>query len=98
MKSFIGIFFIVCIALVFVFLSKPDLYTGCEGCHGTDGSKIPMAGVAPLKGQSKDEILVKLKGYKEGAYGGVKKKMMMGQVQKLSLDDLEKLADKISKF
>lgn len=98
MKTFVGIIFILCVALVFVFLSKPDLYTACEGCHGTDGSKIPMAGVTPLKGQTKDEIFTKLKGYRERTYGGVKKNMMTGQVSKMSDAELGKLAEKISGF
>ena len=75
-----------------------DLYKACSACHGPTGEMKAM-NVAPLlKGQSKADIMKKIKGYKDGSYGGPMKAVMAGQVAKLSDADIEALADKISKF
>jgi cytochrome c len=44
------------------------LYGACKGCHGADGSKTAMNVSPALKGQSADDLLAKLKGYKDGTY------------------------------
>ncbi|HFD86180.1 MAG TPA: c-type cytochrome [Gammaproteobacteria bacterium] len=75
-----------------------DLYKACAACHGPTGEMKAMNVAPPLKGQSKEDIMKKIKGYKDGSYGGAMKAVMAGQVAKLSDADIEKLADKISKF
>ncbi len=78
--------------------SADDLYKACAACHGPDG-KMKAMNVAPvLAGQSKEDIVKKLKGYKDGSYGGAMKAVMAPQAAKLSDADIEALADKISKF
>lgn len=78
--------------------SASDLYKRCVSCHGADGSKKPLGTPNVIKGQSKDEIAAKLKGYKNGTYGGEKKNLMMSQVKNLSDKDIEELAEYISSF
>lgn len=75
-----------------------ELFNKCKGCHGAAGDK-PALGVSPLlKGQSKADIEMKLKGYKAGTYGGAKKSIMQSQAGRLSDEDIAALADYISKF
>ncbi len=70
------------------------LYKSCGGCHGADGSK--KAGESePLKGQSAEDILKKLRGYADGSYGGKQKAMMANIVKKHSEDELKAVSDYI---
>jgi len=78
--------------------SASDLYKRCVSCHGEDGSKKPLGTPYTIIGQSKDEIAAKLKGYKNGTYGGDKKNIMASQVKNLSDRDIEELAEYISSF
>ena len=78
--------------------SADDLYKPCAACHGPDGKMKAMNVAPPLAGQSKEDIMKKLKGYKDGSYGGAMKAVMAPQAAKLSDADIEALADKISKF
>ena len=78
--------------------SGESLFSKCKGCHGDDGSKNALGVSNPLKGQSKEDILKKLQGYKDGSYGGAKKSIMKGQVSGLSEDDMKALAEYIAKF
>jgi len=56
-------------------------------------------GVSPvIAGQAKEDIATKLKGYKDGSFGGAMKSVMAGQVASLSDADIDSLADYISKF
>jgi cytochrome c len=78
--------------------SGKEMFTRCQGCHGADGSRHAL-GIAPLlKGQSKDEIVKKLKGYQSGTYGGARKTIMEAQAKRLSDDQINTLAGYISKF
>ncbi len=79
-------------------ISADDLYKPCAACHGPTGEMKAMNVSPPLKGQSKEDIAKKLKGYKDGSYGGAMKAVMAPQAAKLSDEDIEKLADMISKF
>lgn len=77
-----------------------SLYAGCKGCHGADGSKGAL-GVAPaLKGQSAEDLLNKLKGYKEGTFKIQDRTapMMTKMVQKYDEAELKTLADYIASF
>jgi len=69
----------------------------CKGCHGENFEKKAMGKSKVVKNMTKAEIKKALKGYKNGNYGGVMKKVMKGQVEKLSDSDIDKLAAKIKK-
>lgn len=61
----------------------------CAGCHGPEG----FGGRAPvLKGQSAADLTRKLDGYRAGTYGGAKKQVMAGVVQKRSSQELNAVA------
>lgn len=78
--------------------SGESLFSKCKSCHGADGSKNALGVSKPLKGQSKEDILKKLQGYKDGSYGGARKSIMKGQVSGLSEDDMKALAEYVAKF
>lgn len=71
----------------------------CAGCHGIDGAKKSRAsGDTVLKGQSASAIKAKLLGYADGSYGGAKKKIMERMVSRFDEQQLDDLAEAISKF
>lgn len=71
----------------------------CAKCHGPDGAKDSgMSGGTMLKGQSADAIKGKLMGYKDGSYGGAKKKTMMRLIGKFNDQEIAELADVIGGF
>ncbi len=51
-----------------------------------------------LKGQSAEDIKAKLMGYKDGSYGGKRKKTMMRMVEKIDDKMLNDLATHIGGF
>lgn len=59
----------------------------CASCHGQKGEK--PEGMA---GQDTYKMLV---GYKDGSYGGEKKKIMQNAVKKLSDEDMKAVAEHI---
>ena len=66
--------------------------TSCAPCHGANGKGV----MAPkISGKSKDEILARLKDYKENK---VPNSLMKGLLNNVSDEDLGALADEISKF
>lgn len=67
--------------------------TACAACHGADGnSNTPM--FPKLAGQHRDYLYHSLKAYKTGKR---KNPIMAGQVQNLSVADMEDLAAYYSK-
>ncbi len=75
------------------------LYGRCAACHGGDGKQSPPGTQGLIiAGQSADDIAKKLKGYKDGSFGGTMKAVMAGQVASLSDADIQALADYISKL
>ncbi|MBZ4644362.1 MAG: cytochrome c [Deferribacteres bacterium] len=94
-------FYAFILLIVFFGLSgfaNEALYGKCKGCHGADGSKKAYGVANPLKGQSQEDIINKLNGYKNGTYGGAQKNIMANQVKNLSDTDIKSLAEYISKF
>jgi len=67
--------------------------TACAACHGADGNS-GTALFPKLAGQHKDYLYHSLKAYKSGKR---KNPIMAGQVQNLSLADMEDLAAYYSK-
>jgi len=70
---------------------------GCTGCHGTNFEKRAMGMSKIVKDMSKKDILIALKGYKDGTYGGVMKGIMKGIASKLSDKDIEAITTDIKK-
>lgn len=67
--------------------------TACAACHGPDGNST-TALFPKLAGQHRDYLYHSLKAYKSGKR---KNPIMAGQVQNLSLTDMEDLAAYYSK-
>ena len=67
----------------------------CAGCHGQHFEKVAMGKSKVVKDMSEADILVALKGYKDGTYGGAMKGLMAGQVAKLSDADMKAMAASI---
>jgi len=67
----------------------------CAGCHGQHFEKHAMGKSKIVKDMSKADILVALKGYKAGTYGGAMKGLMKGQVAALSDADMKAMAEMI---
>ena len=67
--------------------------SACAACHGADGNS-PTPLFPKLAGQHKDYLFHSLKAYKTGKR---KNPIMAGQVQNLSITDMEDLAAYYSK-
>jgi len=67
----------------------------CAGCHGQHFEKVAMGKSKVVKDMSEADILVALKGYKDGTYGGAMKGLMKGQVASLSDADMKAIAASI---
>ena len=67
----------------------------CAGCHGQHFEKSAMGKSKIVKDMSTADILVALKGYKAGTYGGAMKGLMKGQVAALSDADMKAMAEMI---
>ena len=74
------------------------MYQVCAACHGPDASKPALGKSQIIKGWDAKKIADSLHGYKDGTYGGAMKGIMVGQVSKLSEDEIEALAEYISKL
>jgi len=72
--------------------SGADLYNKCASCHGSMGEKKALSKSKVINEMSKDEIVIALKGYKDGSYGAAMKGLMKGQVSKLTDIDIETLS------
>ena len=74
------------------------LFTKCAGCHGAKGEKHALGKSNIIAGQSKADLVKKIKGYQDGSYGGAMKGLMVSQVKGLNDAQIEALADYISKL
>ena len=79
-------------------IDAKSIYSACASCHGTKGERKALNVSNLLQGQSKNEIIQKLNGYKDGTYGGAMSAVMSSQVALLSKDKIEALAEYISKL
>ena len=81
------------------FLAGSSLYAAstaaCAGCHGQHFEKVAMGKSKIVKDMSEADILISLKGYKAGTYGGPMKGLMTGQVANLSDADMAAMAKAI---
>jgi len=77
--------------------SAPAAYAKCAGCHGKDGKMKALGKSAVIAGQSKDELVKKIKEYKAGTrnVAGMGS-LMKGQVAGLSDADVDAIATYLS--
>ncbi len=72
------------------------LYKSCQGCHGAQAEKVPMGVGEAMKGQSAEDLLKKMHGYKDGTFGGNKKAIMVNILKRLDDEQMKTLADHIA--
>ncbi len=78
-------------------LSGAELYSKCAPCHGDNGDGTDA--YPPLNTLSKERLIEMLAGYQQGSYGsGNNKKIMQVQAQGMSREDMEKLAEFVTKL
>ena len=78
-------------------LNGDELYSKCAPCHGDNGDGTEA--YPPLNTLSKERLIEMLTGYQQGSYGsGNNKKIMQVQAQGMSREDMEKLADFVTKL
>ncbi len=75
-----------------------EIYTFCVSCHGAQGEKLALGVGAVLAGQSKDELIMKMKGYKDGSYGGAKKGKMVPKAVMLTDGQIKTVSAYIAKM
>ena len=69
----------------------------CGACHGAEFEKKAMGVSKIVKDMSKEDIIIALKGYKDGSYGGNMKGLMKGQLATFDDAKIEAVADQIVK-
>jgi len=79
-------------------INAAALFEGCTKCHGRDGKKHALGTSNIIAGQSRYELVKKIKGYKSGTYGGTLKGVMSPQVQSLTPDQIDAISEYISKL
>lgn len=78
-------------------LATADAYTKCVACHGANGEKSALGKSKVIADMSKAEIVVALKGYQDGSYGGPMKGLMAAQVKGSTDADFSEITAKIGK-
>lgn len=74
-----------------------DLFKKCAACHGVQGEKSALGKSKIIKDMSSAQIIMALKGYKDGTYGAASKAIMKGPVMSLTDAQITTLAAHISK-
>jgi cytochrome c553 len=76
-----------------------EAFSKCAGCHGASGEKKALGKSEILKGQSKEMLFDSLKKYQAGTLNKTgMASLMKSQVAKYSQEELEKIAEYISKL
>jgi len=86
---------IVTIGLLSMTATAADT-AACVGCHGANFEKAALGKSKIVKDMSQADIETALNGYKDGSYGGPMKGIMVGQVAKLSKEDITAIATSIA--
>ncbi len=73
--------------------SPPESFKRCIGCHGAIGDKKALNKSRLIATMGKKNILKAINGYKDGSYGGELKSLMIGQVENLSNEDAQDIAN-----
>lgn len=76
--------------------SGKDLFVPCIACHGANGKRKALNSSQVIAGWEVEKTINALQGYKDGTYGGNMKASMVGQVARLSDEDIQKLAQYIN--
>lgn len=79
-------------------LSGEALFKTCASCHGLKGEKEALGKSQVITGWDKNRVIKALNGYKDGSYGGVMKNLMKPHVETKTPEQIEVLADYISKL
>ncbi len=79
-------------------LNAETLFKTCASCHGLKGEKEALGKSQVITGWDKDRVIKALNGYKDGSYGGVMKNLMKTHVEAKTPEQIEVLADYISKL
>lgn len=79
-------------------LSGEALFKTCASCHGLKGEKEALGKSQAITGWDKNRVIKALNGYKDGTYGGVMKNLMKTHVETKTPEEIEILADYISKL
>ncbi len=75
-----------------------QLYVKCSVCHGQNGEKPALNNSEIIKGWEVQRTVDALNGYKNGTYGKNMKSIMTGQVTSLTQEDIQAIAEYISKL
>lgn len=75
-----------------------SLFKTCTSCHGAKGEKEALGKSQVIAGWDKERVIKALNGYKDGSYGGVMKGIMKPHVESKTPEQIEILADFISKL
>ncbi len=73
-----------------------EIYSSCSSCHGADGEKKALGVGIVIAGQSKEELIIKMQGYKDGSYGGNMKEKMIPKATMLTDKQIETVSEYIS--
>ena len=73
------------------------IFTKCVGCHGSHGERKALGKSQLIQGWEVSKVVTALNGYKDGSYGGSMKGVMKSQISKLSDDEIQAVAEYISK-
>lgn len=79
-------------------LNEEALFKSCASCHGLKGEKEALGKSQVIAGWDKNRVIKALNGYKDGSYGGVMKGIMKPHVETKTPEQIEVLADYISKL
>ena len=79
-------------------VSGESLFKTCTSCHGAKGEKEALGKSQVIAGWDKERVIKALNGYKDGSYGGVMKGIMKPHVESKTPEQIEVLADFISKL
>ena len=72
-------------------------YAKCAGCHGVDGKTKALGKSPEIAGQSKEELVTKINGYKAGTLDAAGMgTLMKGQVASMSDTEIDAVAGYIS--
>ena len=78
-------------------LAGAAAYAKCAGCHGADGMTLALGKSPAIAGQSKEELVIKLNGYKAGTINvSGMGNLMKGQVATMDDAAIEAVATYIS--
>ena len=73
-----------------------QLYKKCAGCHGAHGEKSALGKSKVINEMRQETLVLSIRGYQNGTYGGAMKALMKGQVFRLKPYEIEALSSYIA--